>query len=86
MVKGYIQHYGIDYDHAYFPMVKHDSIRTIFALVATHDMGISQYDVKTTILYGDLQEEIFMEQPKGYVKLETKQLVCHLHKNIYGRC
>lgn len=40
--------------------------------------------MKTTIIYGDLQEEIFMEQPKGYVKLETKQLVCRFHKNIYG--
>jgi hypothetical protein len=65
-------------------VIKHDSIQTIFSLAATHDMGVIQYDVKTTFLYGDLQEEIFMEQPKGYVKLETKQLVCCLCKNIYG--
>ncbi len=61
MVKGYTQHYGIDYDQTYFPMVKHDSIWSIFALAATHDMGIIQYDAKTTFVYGDLQEEIFME-------------------------
>ncbi len=67
-------------------MVKHDSILSIFALVVTHDMGIIQYDAKTTFVYGDLQEEIFMEQPKGYFKLETKQFVCYLHKIIYGLC
>jgi hypothetical protein len=39
-----------------------------------------------TFLYGDLHEEIFMEQLKGYIKLKIKQFFGHLCNNIYGLC
>jgi hypothetical protein len=40
-------------------------------------------DVKSSFLHGDLQEEIYMEQPPGYVQNDSS-LVCHLKKSLYG--
>jgi hypothetical protein len=74
--------HGFDYDETFSPVIKHDSIQSIFALAATHDMHMIQYDVRTTFLYGELDEEIFMEQPEGYKKDEM--LVCRLKRSIYG--
>ncbi|GAA0169114.1 hypothetical protein LIER_40708 [Lithospermum erythrorhizon] len=42
------------------------SIRTILGLVAHLDLEIEQLDVKTAFLHGDLEENIFMEQPEGF--------------------
>ncbi len=58
------------------------SIRCIFALAAIEDMEIHQMDVKIAFLNGDLEEEIYMEQPKGFIQGE--HLVCKLHKPLYG--
>ena len=41
-------------------------------------------DVKTAFLHGDLDEEIFMEQPEGYVQHRKGKLVCKLRKSLYG--
>ena len=65
-------------------MVKHTSIRIVLALAAHQDLESEQLDVKTTFLHGNLEEEIFMEQPKGFKKLGTKNLVCRLKKSLYG--
>jgi hypothetical protein len=47
-------------------MVRHTSIRTILALVAHYDMVLEQMDVKIAFLHGDLEEQIYMEQPEGF--------------------
>jgi hypothetical protein len=41
-------------------------------------------DVKTTFLHGDLEEEIYMKNPKGFAMKENKELVCKLKKSLYG--
>jgi hypothetical protein len=41
-------------------------------------------DVKTTFLHGDLEEEIYMKQPEGFVVKGKKELVCKLKKSLYG--
>ena len=41
-------------------------------------------DVKTTFLHGDLEEEIYMKQPKGFAAKGKKELVCKLKKSLYG--
>jgi hypothetical protein len=46
-------------------------------------MEVHQMDVKTTFLNGDLEKEIYMEQPKGFTQ-EGEHLVCKLHKSLYG--
>ena len=47
-------------------------------------MEVEQLDVKTTFLHGDLEEEIYMEQPEGFVEPGKEQLVCRLKKSLYG--
>jgi hypothetical protein len=59
------------------------SIRCILALAAIEDMEIHQMDVKIAFLNGDLEEEIYMEQPEGFTH-EGEHIVCKLHKSLYG--
>ncbi|BBG99822.1 transposable element gene [Prunus dulcis] len=61
-----------------------DSLRVIMALVAHFDLHLHQMDVKTAFLNGDLEEDIYMVQPEGFVQEGGKSLVCKLCKSIYG--
>ena len=47
-------------------------------------MNLEQLDVRTTFLHGDLEEEIYMRQPQGYVVKGKEKLVCKLKKSLYG--
>ena len=60
------------------------SIRAILSLAAKQDLEVEQLDVKMTFLHGDLEEEIYMEQPEGFVELGKEHLVCRLKKSLYG--
>jgi hypothetical protein len=63
VVKGFAQKKGIDFDEIFSPVVKMTSIRTILSLVVVEDLYLEQLDVKTTFLHGDLEEDIYMQQP-----------------------
>uniref|UniRef100_A0A2N9FGL6 CCHC-type domain-containing protein n=1 Tax=Fagus sylvatica TaxID=28930 RepID=A0A2N9FGL6_FAGSY len=84
VAKGYSQRHGIDYDEVFSPVVRHTSIRAVLALVADQDLELEQLDVKTAFLHGNLEEEIFMEQPEGFKQPSTENLVCRLKKSLYG--
>eukprot|EP00253_Pinus_taeda_P003640 PITA_03640 len=84
VVKGFAQKKGIDFDEIFFPVVKMTSTRTILSLVAAEDLHLKQLDVKTTFLHGDLEEEIYMQQPQGYEVKGKDKLVCRLKKSLYG--
>eukprot|EP00253_Pinus_taeda_P025967 PITA_25967 len=60
------------------------SIRTILSLVAAEDLHLEQLDVNITFLHGDLEEEIYMQQPQGYEVKGKEKLVCRLKKSLYG--
>jgi hypothetical protein len=60
-----------------------NSIHLVLALAASHKWEVHQMDVKSAFLHGDLQEEIYMEQPPGYVQNDSS-LVCRLKKSLYG--
>ena len=84
VARGFSQIYGIDYLDTYAPVVKLASIRILLAIAAIFDLEIHQMDVVTAFLAGDLEEEIYMEQPEGF-KVDSKEdLVCRLRKSIYG--
>ncbi len=83
MAKGFTQTFGVDYNESFAHVAKFVSIRCILALAAIKDMEVHQMDVKTAFLNGDLKEEIYMEQPKGFTQ-EGEHLVCKLHKSLYG--
>ena len=86
VAKGYSQKYGIDYEETFSPVVKFTSIRVILSIAAKLSMDVQQMDVKTAFLNGDLDEEIYMEQPEGYKCQNAKgeNLVCKLQKSLYG--
>lgn len=84
VAKGYAQKEGIDYNEVFSPVVKHSSIRLLLALVAQLDMELFQMDVKTAFLHGDLEEEIYMAQPDGFMVSGKEDMVCKLEKSLYG--
>jgi len=84
VVKWFAQKKGIDFDEIFSPIVKMTLIRTILSPVVAEDFHLEQLDVKTSFLHGDLEEEIYMQQPQGYEVKGKKKLVCRLKKSLYG--
>ncbi|CAD5192656.1 unnamed protein product, partial [Musa acuminata subsp. malaccensis] len=71
VAKGFSQKEGIDYNETFSPVSKKDSLRIVMALVAHYHLELHQMDVKTAFLNGDLDEEIYMEQP-GFIEKEKE--------------
>ncbi len=60
------------------------TVKAIIAMAAAKGWSLHQMDVKNAFLHGDLQEEVYMEQPLGYVDQTHPNLVCRLKKALYG--
>lgn len=84
VAKGYSQKEGIDFNETFAPVAKFSSIRALLALAAIYDLELHQMDVKTAFLNGDLEEDIYMVQPEGFVVKGKEHLVCKLNKSLYG--
>ena len=84
VVKGFSQKQGIDFDEMFSLVVKMCSIRVILGLAASMNLELEQLDVKIAFLHGDLNEEIFMEQPEGFKVKRKENMVCKLKKSLYG--
>lgn len=84
-VKGYSQKKRVNYDKVFSPIVRHTSIRILLSMTAQFDVELDQSDVKTILLHGDLKEQIYIEQPKGFKELEKTNYVCELKKSLYGK-
>ena len=82
VAKGYTQRYGIDYEETYAPVVRYTSVRILMALAAEKNLKIHQMDAVTAFLQGDVEEEIYLEQPKGFA--DGSERVCKLNRAIYG--
>ena len=59
------------------------SIRILLALVAQYELELNQLDVKIAFLYGDLEEEIYMSQPTGFITEGKEHMICRLKKSFY---
>jgi len=70
VIKGFSQKKGVDYDQTFSPVARNATIRTLLSAAAREKLYLMQFDVSTAFLYGDLDKEIFMEQPVGFS--ETK--------------
>ena len=68
VVKCFAQKEGINFTKIFSLVVKMSSIRVILGLVTTLDLECEQLDVKTTFLHGKWEEEIYMEQPEGFIE------------------
>lgn len=82
VAKGYSQKHGVDYSETFSPVAQFKSIRLILGIAAARNLNIGQFDVRTAFLNGNLDEEIFMEQPKGFE--DGTERVCLLKKGLYG--
>ncbi|GJW79147.1 zinc finger, CCHC-type containing protein [Tanacetum coccineum] len=84
VIQGFRQKEGIDYFDTYAPVARITTIRLLLALAAIHNLVIHQMDVKTAFLNGDLDEEVYMKQPEGFVMPGNEHKVCKLVKSLYG--
>ncbi|KAL0373354.1 UNVERIFIED_CONTAM: Retrovirus-related Pol polyprotein from transposon TNT 1-94, partial [Sesamum radiatum] len=80
----YTQREGIDYEETFSPVVRFASVRLILAIVAHLDLELFQMDVKKAFLNGELDEEIYMDQPEGFQEMGQKRKVYRLKRSIYG--
>ena len=83
VAQGYSQKPGQDYDETFCPVVRFESVRSVIAMAAQHELLLHQMDVTSAFLNGDLEEEIYMSQPEGF-QIEGENLVCKLKRSLYG--
>jgi len=84
VAKGFQQRDGIDYNETFSLVIKPATIRLILALALNFNWPLKQLDVSNAFLHGVLTEEVFMEQPQGFVHLDFPNHVCKLAKSLYG--
>ena len=84
VVKGYKQKGGVDYFDTYSLVTRITSIRMLVAIATLHNLEIHRMDVKIAFLNGELNEEIYMEQPEGFIVPGQEKKVCRLVKSLYG--
>ena len=84
VAKEFTQKEEEDFFDTYSPVARTTTIRVLLALAASYGLHIHQMDVKTAFLYGELEEEIYMEQPDGYKIPGQENKVCRLVKSLYG--
>ena len=84
VVKGYAQMFGVDFSKTFAPVARLDTIRMLLALAAQNGWNIHQMDVKSAFLNGYLEEEIFAEQPEGFIVQGMEEKVYLLKKALYG--
>jgi hypothetical protein len=83
VAKGYFQIEGVDFNETFASVAKFTTIRCMLAIEASMDLEIHQMDVKTAFLNGELEEDIYMDQPQGFVQDGKEHLVCKLKKSLY---
>ena len=83
VAQGYTQVEGVDFDETFAPVARLESIRILLAIACHLNFKLYQMDVKSAFLNGMLQEEVFVEQPKGFVDPHRLDNVYKLKRALY---
>ena len=84
VTKGFTQVFGTDYENTFLSVTQFETLWLLLSLAALHNWELEVLDVKTIFLFGELEEEIYMDQPEGFVVKGKEFKVCCLWKAIYG--
>jgi hypothetical protein len=84
VAKGYSKTKCIDYAETFSLVAKLNTIRMLISLATKYHWKMHQLHVKSTFLNGELKEEVYLTQPKGFVEKGQEHLVCKLNKALYG--
>ncbi|KAI5344202.1 hypothetical protein L3X38_012079 [Prunus dulcis] len=84
VAKGYSQKPGIDFNETFAPVARLDTVRTLVAVAAQRNWRLFQLDVKSAFLNGVLNEEVYVDQPSGFVIQGSEDKVYKLKKALYG--
>lgn len=82
--KGYAQEQGLDYAETFAPVARLEGVKIFLAYAAYRKFKVYQMDVKSTFLNGVLEEEVYIEKPKGFASEDGRDMVCKLKKAMYG--
>lgn len=82
--KGYNQQQGVDFDDTFSPVVKSTTIRLVLGVAESKQWPLRQLDVNHAFLQAKLTDEVFMQQPPGFVNKDKPNHACRLNKAIYG--
>ncbi|GJV38059.1 zinc finger, CCHC-type containing protein [Tanacetum coccineum] len=84
VIQGFRQKSGTNYFDTYALVARISTIRLLIAIASIHNLIIHQMDVKTAFLNGELEEEVYINQPQGFIISDNENKVCKLIKSLYG--
>nr|GEX70532.1 copia protein [Tanacetum cinerariifolium] len=84
VAQGYNQQEGIDYDETYALVARLESIRILLAIAYANDFKLYQIDVKSDLINGFINEEVYVAQPSSFIDIEKPNYVYKLKKALYG--
>lgn len=84
VTKGYIQKHGVDFNEVFAPVARIETVRLIIGIAATYGWELHHLDVKTAFFHGELNDEVYVVQPEGFVVKGMEAKVYKLKKTLYG--
>ena len=84
VARGFVQQEGVDFDDAFAPVTRMESVRLLLALAVQEGWRVHHMDVKSAFLNGDLKEEVYVHQPLGFIILDKENKVLCLRKALYS--
>nr|GEU70718.1 uncharacterized mitochondrial protein AtMg00810-like [Tanacetum cinerariifolium] len=84
VANGYAQKEGVDFKESFSPVARLEAVQLFIAYAAHKSFTVYQMDVKTAFLYGPLKEEVYINQPDGFVDPYHPDKVYRLKKALYG--
>jgi hypothetical protein len=83
VAKGYSQQQGVDYNETFALVARLDTIRTVITLAGQNGWLLYQLDVKSVFLNGEFKQEVYVEQPRGFIIEGEEDKVYRLKNALY---